>query len=59
MGGRGGVRRLKPGDFAQVDGLHGLLQVRLDVSPQLVRVRLRRCGKGGGEMGEAVRSKSG
>lgn len=42
-----GARRLKPGDFAQVDGLHGLLQVRLDVPPQFVRVRLRSCGKEG------------
>lgn len=29
-----------PRDFSQVDGLHGFLQMRLDVSPQLVRVGL-------------------
>lgn len=55
---RGGeVRRLKPGDFAQVDGLHGLFQVRLDVSPQFVRVRLRSCGKGGEIVRRCVQSR--
>lgn len=34
------MRRVQPGDFAQVDGLHGSLQVRLHVAPQLVRVCL-------------------
>lgn len=34
------MRRVKPGDFAQVDGLHGFFQMGLDVSPQFVRVCL-------------------
>lgn len=39
------VRRVKPGHFAQVDGLHGFFQMRLDVPPQFVRVRLFGCRK--------------
>lgn len=37
------VRRLKPGHLAQVDGLHGFFQMRLNVPPQFVRVRLFSC----------------
>lgn len=51
-----GARRLKPGDFAQVDGLHGLFQVRLDVPPQFVRVRLCSCGKEGEIVRRCVQS---
>lgn len=40
------MRRVKPGDFAQVDGLHGFFQMRLEVSPQFVRVCLFSCRHG-------------
>lgn len=43
------VRRVKPGHFAQVDGLHGSFQMRLDVPPQFVRVRLFGCRPARGE----------
>lgn len=42
-GGNTEVRRVKPGHFAQVDGLHGFFQMGLDVPPQFVRVRLFGC----------------
>lgn len=39
------VSRHTPGHLSQVDGLHGLFQMGLNVLPQLVRVCLLHCAQ--------------